>query len=95
MLQGKTFLELDSEKIYVRPKNMVVYWTDVEKIVLGDFPEKVILQLYNKKKIRIYIRKVRGDNELIYKTIIAWHKKATNPAAYDDENLDQDGSVIS
>lgn len=86
MFQGKTFLEMDSEKIYVRPKNKVVYWADVEKIIYGDFPDKVILKLYNKEKIRIYIQNIKGDNEFIYKTVIACHKKATQPVTHDGES---------
>ena len=76
MLRGKTFLELDSEKIFMRPKNKLVYWTDVEKITFSDFPESIILKLYNQKKVRINVRHVKGDNGFIYNTIFSYHKEA-------------------
>ena len=95
MLCGKTFLELDSEKIYVRPKDKLVYWTDIEKITTGDLPEKIILKLYNKKKIRIYVRNVRGNDDSIYKTILAYHQEATHPASGGDGKLSTDAPVVS
>jgi hypothetical protein len=78
MLRRKTFMELDNEKMDVRHKNKTIYWCDIREITTGFFYNCLVIKLKNKKKIRIYLNNVKGDDDLIYRTILSYYKLATD-----------------
>lgn len=93
MLLGKTFLELDDNKIFIRPKNKVIYWANVEQITFADIPSRVILKLYDKKKVRIYVKRIKGDDDFIYKTILEYYNAAKHNTTGKDEKVGPDVPV--
>ncbi|MEO6851323.1 MAG: hypothetical protein ABI166_11855 [Mucilaginibacter sp.] len=76
MLKGEIFMAIDNDKIDVRYKRKVIYWSDVEEITFSELPISVVLKLYTKKTVRIYLNGVKGDNESIYETIKTQYKRA-------------------
>jgi hypothetical protein len=79
MLSGKALMEIDCEKIEVRLKNKTIYWSDVTEITCGDLSFNAIIKLKNARKVKIFLNSVKGDDSLIYKTILSYYKQATDP----------------
>jgi len=94
MLLGKTFLELDDEKLFIRPKNKVIYWADVEQITFADISSRAILKLYDKKKIRIYLKRIKGEDDFIYKTILEYYNAANHSTAGNDGKASPNAPVV-
>jgi hypothetical protein len=78
MLLMKSAIELDSEKINVRLKHKIVYWNDVKEITVNDLFNIAVIKLNNKKKVRIFLNCVRGNNYDVYETILSYYKRATD-----------------
>jgi hypothetical protein len=74
MLQKSLYLELDEEKINFWHKHLIVYEQEIEKVTVGFFGNSVILKLKNKRKVRIYLNGIRGNNGDIAKAIFAFSK---------------------
>jgi hypothetical protein len=78
MLRGKVFVEVDSEKISYYQKNKTIYWRDVTGVKYGDLLNAVTLKLRNKKKVRIYLRCIKGDDNEVLKSFSTYFKEAGN-----------------
>ena len=79
VLRGKTFAEMDNEKIYLSAKNKTIYWSDVQRVIYGDLLSTATLKLKNGKKARINLNCIQGDNSDVYETILAYFQQATDP----------------
>jgi hypothetical protein len=80
LLQGKTILELDKEKLQYAAKNRIIYWKDVERMdyVVGAQTGNWSVRFYMKdgspvqKVSTLYIA---GKDKAIYDTMMAYFEK--------------------
>jgi len=80
LLQGKTILELDKEKLHYAAKNRIIYWKAVERIdyvvgaQTGNWSIRFIMKdgTPDQKVSTLYIA---GKDKAIYETIMAYFEK--------------------
>lgn len=77
MLQKKPYLELDGDKINFLHKHRVIYEHEIKRISVGFTGNSLILKLKTKRKARIYLSCIRGDNGAIAQAILT-HCNAEN-----------------
>jgi len=78
LLKRKTALKFDSEKLYYGIKNKVINWNEIKEIRLSSFGNSVKIILRNGKKLSINIGAIKGNDDEIYKSILA-HLHSINP----------------
>lgn len=74
MLQKKPYLEIDAGKINFRHRHKIIYEGEIEGVRVGFWGNSLILKLKDKKKLRIYLNCMRGDNGDIAKAIVTFGK---------------------